>query len=76
MVITPAAGFVGPLGAIVMGVLAGPACLWGVTGFKRLIGLDDAFDVFGVHGIGGILGALLTGVFAAPALGGTGGPNP
>ncbi len=70
--VTPAAGFVGPMGAIVLGLLAGPICLWGVSGLKRVMGADDAFDVFGVHGIGGILGALLTGVFAAPSLGGTG----
>ena len=70
--ITPAAGFVGPMGGLVIGSLAGIVCLWGVNGLKRLIGADDALDVFGVHGVGGILGALLTGVFAAPSLGGTG----
>ncbi|MFC5474999.1 ammonium transporter [Paraherbaspirillum soli] len=70
--ITPAAGFVGPMGALAMGLIAGFACLWGVTGLKKLLGADDALDVFGVHGLGGILGALLTGVFAAPSLGGTG----
>jgi ammonium transporter, Amt family len=70
--VTPAAGFVGPMGAIVMGLAAGLVCLWGVGGLKKLLGADDAFDVFGVHGVGGILGAILTGVFAAPALGGTG----
>ena len=70
--ITPAAGFVGPMGAIVMGLLAGVICLWGVNGLKRMLGADDSLDVFGVHGVGGILGALLTGVFAAPSLGGTG----
>ena len=70
--ITPAAGFVGPMGSIVMGLLAGIVCLWGVSGLKRMLGVDDAFDVFGVHGVGGILGAILTGVFAAPSLGGTG----
>ena len=70
--ITPAAGFVGPMGAIVMGLLAGIVCLWGVNGLKRLLGADDSLDVFGVHGVGGILGALLTGVFASPGLGGTG----
>ena len=70
--ITPAAGFVGPMGAIVMGPLAGVICLWGVNGLKRMLGADDSLDVFGVHGVGGILGALLTGVFAAPSLGGTG----
>jgi Amt family ammonium transporter len=70
--ITPAAGFVGPMGALVIGLLAGVICLWGVNGLKRLLGADDSLDVFGVHGVGGILGALLTGVFAAPSLGGTG----
>jgi Amt family ammonium transporter len=70
--ITPAAGFVGPMGALIIGVLAGVLCLWGVTGLKRILGSDDSLDVFGVHGVGGITGALLTGVFADPALGGTG----
>ena len=70
--ITPGAGFVGPLGALFIGCVAGFVCLWGVTGLKKLLGADDALDVFGVHGLGGILGALLTGVFAAPSLGGTG----
>ncbi|HJV73199.1 MAG TPA: ammonium transporter [Noviherbaspirillum sp.] len=70
--ITPAAGFVGAMGGLVIGLLAGIICLWGVNGLKRLLGADDSLDVFGVHGVGGILGALLTGVFAAPSLGGTG----
>ncbi|ODU58756.1 MAG: ammonia channel protein [Comamonadaceae bacterium SCN 68-20] len=74
--VTPAAGFVGPMGAIVMGLVVGPLCLWGVGGLKRMLGADDAFDVFGVHGVGGIVGAILTGVFAAPSLGGTGGATP
>jgi Amt family ammonium transporter len=74
--VTPAAGFVGPMGAIVMGLVVGPLCLWGVGGLKRMLGADDAFDVFGVHGVGGIVGAILTGVFAAPSLGGTGGLTP
>ena len=74
--VTPAAGFVGPMGAIVIGGLAGLVCLWGVSGLKRLLNVDDAFDVFGVHGVGGILGAILTGVFAAQSLGGTGGLTP
>ena len=74
--ITPAAGFVGPMGSIVLGLIAGVVCLWGVSGLKRMLGADDAFDVFGVHGVGGILGAILTGVFAAPSLGGTGGFTP
>jgi Amt family ammonium transporter len=70
--ITPAAGFVGMMGGLVIGLLAGVICLWGVNGLKHMIGADDSLDVFGVHGIGGILGAILTGVFAAPSLGGTG----
>ncbi|NSL55758.1 ammonium transporter [Uliginosibacterium aquaticum] len=70
--VTPAAGFVGVGGALIIGLAAGVICLWGVNGLKRLIGADDALDVFGVHGVGGILGALLTGVFAAPSLGGMG----
>ncbi|MFM9881019.1 MAG: ammonium transporter [Burkholderiaceae bacterium] len=70
--ITPACGFVGPTGAIVIGLIAGFVCLWGVNGLKRMLGADDSLDVFGVHGVGGILGALLTGVFASPSLGGTG----
>lgn len=74
--VTPAAGFVGPMGSIAIGLLAGAAGLWGVSGLKRLLRVDDAFDVFGVHGVCGIVGALLTGVFAAPALGGTGGLAP
>ncbi len=73
--ITPACGSVGPMGAIVIGLACGFLCLWGVTGFKRMIGADDSLDVFGVHGIGGIVGALLTGVFTAPGLGGTGGAD-
>ena len=74
--VTPAAGFVGPMGSIVIGGLAGLVCLWGVSGLKRLLNDDDAFDVFGVYGLGGILGAILTGVFAAQSLGGTGGLTP
>jgi Amt family ammonium transporter len=70
--ITPACGFVGPMGAIVIGLAGGFFGLWGVNGLKRLLGADDSLDVFGVHGVCGILGALLTGVFAAPSLGGTG----
>ncbi len=68
--ITPAAGNVGVGGALVIGVVAGFLCLWGVSGLKKLIGADDSLDVFGVHGVGGIVGALLTGVFASPSLGG------
>ena len=70
--ITPAAGFVGIMGAIIIGLIAGALCLWGVTGLKKMLKVDDSLDVFGVHGVGGITGALLTGVFAAPSLGGTG----
>jgi Amt family ammonium transporter len=70
--ITPAAGYVGVMGGLIIGLLAGVICLWGVNGLKRLLGADDSLDVFGVHGVGGILGALLTGVFAAPSLGGVG----
>ncbi|ATE61501.1 ammonium transporter [Thauera sinica] len=70
--VTPAAGFVGPMGSIVLGLIAGLVCLWGVSGLKRMLRVDDAFDVFGVHGVGGIVGAILTGVLAAPAFGGTG----
>ena len=70
--ITPAAGNVGIGGALVIGLVGGFACLWGVNGLKKLLGADDSLDVFGVHGIGGIVGALLTGVFNAPGLGGPG----
>ncbi|MGY0197108.1 ammonium transporter [Leptothrix sp. BB-4] len=68
--ITPAAGNVGILGGILIGFIAGFACLWGVNGLKKMLGADDSLDVFGVHGVGGILGALLTGVFNSPNLGG------
>jgi Amt family ammonium transporter len=70
--ITPAAGNVGLMGAIIIGFIAGFACLWGVHSLKRLLGADDTLDVFGVHGVGGIVGALLTGVFNNQALGGPG----
>lgn len=70
--ITPAAGFVGVVGAIIIGLLAGVICLWGVNGLKSMLGADDSLDVFGVHGVGGILGSILTGVFCSPSLGGTG----
>ena len=70
--ITPAAGNVGIGGGLVIGFVAGFACLWGVHGLKKLLGADDSLDVFGVHGVGGIVGALLTGVFNSPALGGPG----
>jgi Amt family ammonium transporter len=70
--ITPAAGNVGIPGAFVIGTAAGLVCLWGVSGLKRMLGADDSLDVFGVHAVGGILGALLTGIFNDPALGGPG----
>ena len=70
--ITPAAGNVGVGGALVIGLISGFAGLWGVTGLKKMLGADDSLDVFGVHGVCGILGALLTGVFNSPALGGPG----
>ncbi len=73
--ITPACGFVGVSGALFIGLIAGIVCLWGVNGLKRMLGADDSLDVFGVHGLGGILGAVLTGVFAAPSLGGIGFPD-
>ncbi|MBS3997698.1 MAG: ammonium transporter [Hydrogenophaga sp.] len=73
--ITPACGSVGPMGAIIIGLISGFACLWGVSGLKKMLGADDSLDVFGVHGVGGIVGALLVGVFAAPGLGGTGGDD-
>ena len=68
--ITPACGTVGPMGAIIIGLISGFLCLWGVTGLKKMLGADDSLDVFGVHGVGGIVGALLTGVFSAASLGG------
>jgi ammonium transporter, Amt family len=71
--ITPASGFVGPVGSMAIGVAAGVLCYWGVTGLKRILGADDALDCFGVHGVGGIVGALLTGVFAIEQYGGTAG---
>jgi ammonium transporter, Amt family len=70
--ITPACGSVGPMGSIIIGLAAGFVCVWGVNGLKKMLGADDSLDVFGVHGLGGILGAILTGVFTAPSLGGTG----
>ena len=69
--ITPACGTVGPFGAIALGFIAGIVCVWGVTGLKKLLNADDSLDVFGVHGLGGIVGALLTAVFSADSLGGT-----
>jgi len=70
--ITPAAGNVGIPGAFFIGAIAGVVCLWGVSGLKKMLGADDSLDVFGVHGVGGMLGALMTGVLAAPSLGGQG----
>ena len=70
--ITPAAGTVGPMGALVIGLVSGVVCFFCATSLKRKLGYDDSLDAFGVHGIGGIVGALLTGVFAAPMLGGFG----
>jgi Amt family ammonium transporter len=69
--ITPAAGFVAPTGALVIGLVAGAVCFWGATWLKNKLGYDDSLDCFGVHGIGGIVGAVLTGVFAVEAIGGT-----
>ena len=70
--ITPAAGFAGPMGAIVLGGVAGVVCLWAVTGLKKAMGYDDSLDVFGVHAVGGVIGAIGTGIVASPALGGSG----
>jgi Amt family ammonium transporter len=68
--ITPASGYVDPLGALVIGIVGGVACYWGAAKLKVMLGYDDSLDAFGVHGIGGIVGALLTGVFAVEAIGG------
>ena len=70
--VTPAAGFAGPMGAIVLGIVAGVVCLWAVTGLKKALGYDDSLDVFGVHAIGGIIGAIGTGILANPKFGGSG----
>jgi Amt family ammonium transporter len=70
--ITPACGWAGPMGAIVLGLVVGAVCFWGVTGLKSKLGYDDSLDAFGVHGIGGIIGAIGTGIVASPGLGGTG----
>ncbi len=70
--ITPAAGLVGPMGALVIGILTSALCLWGVTGLKKALRVDDTADVFGIHGVGGIVGALLTGLFNAKAMSGPG----
>jgi Amt family ammonium transporter len=71
--ITPASGFVGPMGSVAIGAAAGIVCYWGCTGLKHMLGYDDALDAFGVHAVGGIVGAVLTGVFAVEAYGGTAG---
>ena len=71
--ITPASGFVGPVGAMAIGVACGVGCYWGATGLKHMFGYDDALDCFGVHGVGGMIGAFLTGVFAVQQYGGTAG---
>jgi Amt family ammonium transporter len=71
--ITPASGFVGPVGSMAIGVAAGIVCYWGCTGLKHMFGYDDALDAFGVHAVGGAVGAILTGVFAIEAYGGTAG---
>jgi Amt family ammonium transporter len=68
--ITPAAGFVNPMGALAIGAIAGVVCFWGATSLKHMMGYDDSLDAFGVHGVGGIVGAVLTGVFAVKAVGG------
>ncbi|MCE2898345.1 MAG: ammonium transporter, partial [Betaproteobacteria bacterium] len=73
--VTPACGFIGPMGGILLGLIAGVLCFWAVTTLKGLFGYDDSLDVFGVHGIGGIIGAILTGVLMAPGLGGVGYPE-
>ena len=70
--VTPAAGFAGPMGAIVLGLIAGVVCLFFCTTIKNMLGYDDALDVFGIHCIGGIIGAILTGILVNPALGGAG----
>ena len=70
--ITPASGFVGPLGAIAIGLASGVLCFYAATSIKTAMGYDDSLDVFGVHGVGGFVGAILTGVFAAEAFGGSG----
>jgi Amt family ammonium transporter len=73
--ITPACGYVGPMGSIALGVIAAVICLWACSGLKKMLGYDDSLDVFGVHCIGGITGAILTGVFNSPDLGGVGVPD-
>ncbi|MBV8393939.1 MAG: ammonium transporter, partial [Alphaproteobacteria bacterium] len=70
--ITPASGFVNPMGSLAIGIAAGLVCFWGATGLKHAMGYDDSLDAFGVHGVGGFVGAILTGVFAVEAVGGAG----
>jgi Amt family ammonium transporter len=70
--VTPAAGLVGPMGAIVLGAVVGPVCLWAVSALKKALGYDDSLDVFGIHAVGGIIGAIGTGIFVSPDLGGVG----
>jgi len=70
--VTPAAGLVGPMGAIALGLIVSPVCLWAVSGLKKALGYDDSLDVFGIHAVGGIIGAIGTGIFVSPALGGVG----
>jgi len=70
--VTPAAGLVGPMGAIILGLIVSPACLWAVSGLKKSMGYDDSLDVFGIHAVGGIIGAIGTGIFVSPSLGGVG----
>jgi len=72
VVITPAAGLVGPMGAIILGLIVGPICLWAVSSLKKAFGYDDSLDVFGIHAVGGIVGAIGTGVFVSASLGGIG----
>ena len=73
--ITPAAGLVGPMGAIMLGLIVGPTCFWAVSGLKASLGYDDSLDVFGIHAVGGIIGAIGTGIFVAPIFGGIGVDN-
>ena len=70
--VTPAAGLIGPMGSIVLGAIGGIACFFAVTSLKRALGYDESLDVFGIHGVGGIIGAIGTGIFVSPALGGVG----
>jgi Amt family ammonium transporter len=69
--VTPASGFVGPLGGLLIGIASGGACYWASVSFKQRVGYDDSLDVFGVHGVGGYLGTILAGVFASSAFGGS-----